>query len=98
MTPESHVRFVVGGYRYDTATAERIGYRFGGDGPGAYIEALWRTPKSHRYFLVGQGGSATRWGRPSESGRSRSADRGVQPISEDEAVWWMRLPDVRVSP
>lgn len=69
------------GVRYDTESAELLGDSFHApEGYSTYWEAgLYRTPRSGRYFLAGDGGFLTRW----------RGEEKIIPLSEKEAYTWV---------
>jgi len=55
---------IIKGTRYDTEKASVIGYASNGENVTDFSHwcvTLYKTPRSGRYFLHGQGGPMTRW-------------------------------------
>ncbi|MDK2881929.1 MAG: hypothetical protein PWP58_265, partial [Bacillota bacterium] len=50
-------------------------------------EALYRTPKG-AYFLYGEGGAKTKYGRP-VGGGTVSGGSDITPLTPDEALGWL---------
>jgi hypothetical protein len=87
---EKQMKAIINGLRYDTATAVEIGSANAGLGRGDfrwYDEALYRTPRSGRYFLAGEGGALTRYSQSVPGGGSTSGKRIVT-LSPEEALEW----------
>ena len=81
---------IINGLRYDTENATLIGsYSTPGIGTGdfSYWEAsLYKTPRSGRYFLAGEGHGMTMFG--STFGECRGWGSKLIPMSEREALEW----------
>jgi hypothetical protein len=81
---------IIDGKRYDTEKAILIGEATSDNAyPGdfRYWEAnLYRTPKSGRYFLAGNGGAMTRFAR--SCGDGTCGGYGLFPMSPAEALEW----------
>ena len=78
---------VIEGKRYDTETATKIGEGGGKAYPGDfhyYSEALYVTKKGS-YFLAGEGGPLSRYGRPAYGGGT-CGGAGEQQGEEDSTV------------
>lgn len=97
------MRTIIEGVRYDTAKAVEIG---GTDNAGGSISrgdfsfwqaALYRTPRSGRYFLAGQGGGMTIFARHCEDGTRTRGER-IVPLTEEDAFAWAQeyLPTAAV--
>jgi len=81
---------VIEGVRYDTENAINIGgvtpnpdrsdFRF-------YDADLYRTPKSGRYFLAGEGGPLTVFATRDDSGM-RGPGKKILPMTREEAFDW----------
>jgi hypothetical protein len=83
------VKQVIEGKRYDTETATKIGEGGGKAYPGDfhyYSEALYVTKKGS-YFLAGEGGPLSRYGRPAYGGGTCGGE-GIIPLSKEEALSW----------
>ena len=86
---------VINGRRFDTAKAILIA-RIQSGGVGAlglmdfqsFEEALYKTPKSDRFFLAGRGGALTKWGRPSPCRDGSVSGEGLHEVTFDEAYSW----------
>lgn len=84
---------IIEGKRYDTEKAIEIG-GFNNQGVGAATRSdfnwweatLYKTPRSGRYFLAGQGGPMTRFGKP--TGDGKTFGERIIPLSEQEALEW----------
>ena len=88
------MRKIINGTRYDTDKAIEIGY-FDNVGAGAssrsdfqfWEAALYKTPKSGRYFLAGFGGPMTQFSRTIDQ-NSWTGGSKIIPLSHDEAFEW----------
>ncbi|MCF7949839.1 MAG: hypothetical protein K9M94_14715 [Spirochaetia bacterium] len=85
---------ILDGVRYDTEKAERLGatdnLNRGASGSNdlAYWKAaLYRTPRSGRYFLSGSGGPMSRFSQSAGQNSWRGGS-DIIPMSEDEAYKW----------
>ncbi len=85
---------VVEGKRYDTETAVRVGEADNlGHGVdsisdfGFWKATLYKTPKAGAYFLAGQGGPMSRFGRASGV-NTWSGGSDILPLSDDDAMAW----------
>ena len=84
---------IIEGIRYDTDKAVEVG-TFNNQGIGAtsrsdfnwWQATLYRTPRSGRYFLAGEGGPMTRFGKPTGDGTTYGEK--VIPLSKQEALEW----------
>ena len=85
------MKSIINGKRYDTENAIKIG---GADSGGSYTDfnhwwaELYRTPRSGRYFLAGQGGPMTRWARSVDCGNSRTGSEAIFEMTNAEALAW----------
>lgn len=80
---------IIGGKRYDTETAQEIGSGGGKGNPGDfrhYSESLYITKKGS-FFLAGEGGPLSRYGRPAYGGGTCGGE-GIIPISREDALSW----------
>jgi hypothetical protein len=87
---ENTMKAIINGLRYDTDKAELIGEagNYVGKGDFTYWSAeLYRTPRSKRFFLAGEGGPMTRWVRPG-NGNMRTGGQGIIPLDDEEALEW----------
>jgi hypothetical protein len=78
---------VIDGRRYDPCTAQFIhGATFLHRGDYRwYNEDLYRT-KNGKFFLDGEGGALSRWGKNDGSGYS--SGEGIKPLTDEEAREW----------
>ena len=81
------MRRIVDGKRYDTETAQKIGEASSGNyGDFRYwSETLYKTKKG-AYFIAGEGGAASRWGK--SSGNVSWGDEGIIALTPEEALAW----------
>ena len=80
---------IIEGRRYNTETAQEIGSGGGKAYPGDfhyYSESLYKTPRGN-YFLAGEGGPLSRYGRPAYGGGTCGGD-GILPVSKEDALSW----------
>lgn len=82
------MRRTIQGARYDTDRALLLAERSVAGDRDWLREALYRTPRG-RYFLCGQGGPASQWGRWLPSGE-REEGGGIRPLTADAAQEWLR--------
>ncbi|MCF7939510.1 MAG: hypothetical protein K9L68_12995 [Spirochaetales bacterium] len=85
---------IIEGFRYDTEKAEALG---GTDNIGAAVDSrsdfnfweavLYKTPRSGRYFLAGEGGPLTRFARPAGNNAMQWGER-IIPLAEEDAKTW----------
>jgi hypothetical protein len=80
---------IINGLRYDTEKAIKVGFASRG-----YINefprweaTLYRTPRSGRFFLAGEGGPMSRFAQ-SEGVNSWGSGSGIIPMSRAEALEW----------
>ena len=87
---------IINGKRYNTETAEKLGYRHNGLSCrdfGNLEETLYRTKKGN-FFLYGEGGGFT-WAASCHGDGSRSSGCGIKPLTINEAKAWVeRYMDV----
>lgn len=84
------MKAIINGKRYDSDSATLIGASsYGGSRTDFqwWKAGLYRTPRSGRYFLAGEGGPMSQWARPIDSG-STSGSEGIIPLSAAEALEW----------
>lgn len=80
---------VINGKIYNTETAELIGedsYSYPGDFHH-WEAALYRTPRSHQYFLAGSGGPMSRFAQ-SVGQNEWSGGSDLIPLSPEDALAW----------
>jgi hypothetical protein len=81
---------IINGLRYDTDKAILVGeYYTSGRGKSdfSYWEAsLYKTPRSGKFFLAGEGHAMTRFA--SHNGNTSSWGSGLIPMSKEEALEW----------
>jgi|SRR5580700_5512378 hypothetical protein len=85
------MKAIINGLRYDTEKAICIGLASRGNYPhcgdfSAWSAGLYRTPRSKRFFLAGQGGGMTRFAH--HIGNGRCGGEGIQPMDREEALEW----------
>jgi hypothetical protein len=83
------MKAVIEGKRYDTTTAMKIGSGGGMAYPGDFhyiYEALYITPRGN-FFLAGEGGPLSRYGRPAHGGGTCGGE-GIVPVTKEEALLW----------
>ena len=78
---------IVDGKRYDTETAQKIGEASSGNYSDFryWSETLYKTKKG-AYFIAGEGGAASRWGK--SSGNVSWGDEGIIVLTPAEALAW----------
>lgn len=79
---------VIGGKKYSTDTAKRLGRCYGGannNDVDYWSETLYRT-KSGNYFLHGEGGPLTRYA--TVNGNNSGWGERIIPMAYDQAVKW----------
>lgn len=82
---ERHIRKILGGLRYDTATATRICIHESDESCGDFdfeVTGLYQTPHG-RFFLAGHGGARSRWSRAVQGGYT--GGEGLMAIGNREA-------------
>lgn len=85
---------IINGLRYDTDKATLVG-EFNNIGAGAssttdfqYWEAaLYKTPRSGKYFLAGEGGPMSRFGSQHDQ-NTRGWGEKIMPMDKQEAFEW----------
>ena len=80
---------IIDGLRYDTEKAIEIGSYDNGLGTSDFRNweaTLYRTPRSGRYFLAGEGGPMTRFAR--SVGNMTGGGDGLFPMTKGEALAW----------
>ena len=84
------MKFTIDGQRFDTNKAERIA-NASYDGSRTdfqwWSETLYRTPRSKRFFLVGEGGAMTRYARRVDVNSYTGGER-CDPMTDAEALAW----------
>ena len=84
------MRAIINGTRYDTDKATAIGSSASCEGRGDFRHweaTLYKTPRSGRYFLAGEGGPMSRFAVSQGIG-SWSGGDGIHPMTEAEAFEW----------
>ena len=82
---------IINGKKYDTETATKIGYRFGGNGRRdhrACEETLYRK-KNGEFFINGWGGSRTEYAVRLDGGMCSDGER-IRPMSDYDAYQWCK--------
>lgn len=81
---------VINGLRYNTEKAVKIGeYYTSGIGRNDFNyweAALYKTPRSGRFFLAGEGHGMTRFA--GTYGNMQGWGEGLEPMSKEEALAW----------
>lgn len=82
---------VIGGLRYDTEKAIEVGTHYHGNHPGSgnfshWFATLYKTPRSGKFFLHGEGGPMTQFATCNAHGISSGED--IIPLSAAEALRW----------
>jgi hypothetical protein len=82
---------IINGFRYDTTKSIEVGsashgYIRSGDF-SAWEATLYKTPRSGRFFLAGEGGPMTTWARRVDQNSWCGGD-GIIPMSKEEALGW----------
>jgi hypothetical protein len=81
---------IIDGIRYDTAKATKIGSasnNLPASDFHAWSETLYRAPRSGRFFLAGEGGALSRYGRANERGDRHWGER-IIPLTPADARTW----------
>jgi len=83
---------IINGLRYDTTNAIKIGGYDHGSYPGSgdfshWSATLYKTPRSGRFFLHGEGGAMTRFAEHSPYGGACGGEKLI-PMSREEAQKW----------
>lgn len=85
------MKAIINGVRYDTEAAELVG-RHESHLPvtdfAFYVEELYRTPRSGRYFLAGEGGPASRYAERVGGTNWTGGERIIPFASQREAFEW----------
>ncbi len=84
------MKSIINGLRYDTSTAIAIGSDSSNVGRrdfGWWSETLYKTPRSGRYFLAGEGHARSHYAR-SLGGGSWGPGEKISPMTEDMARAW----------
>lgn len=86
------MKSIINGLRYDTDKATLIGETSSNGNISVndfqyWSAGLYRTPRSNRYFLAGEGGAMTRWARSIGNG-SWTGGEAIHPMTEPEALKW----------
>ena len=78
---------IIGGRRYDTATAKLAGaYESGFIGDFDWVDERLYQKTTGEFFLAGKGGAKTRWASRTIDGYS--SGEGILPLTLDEAREW----------
>jgi hypothetical protein len=83
------MKAIIGGKRYDSETATRIGTYCPNHNPSDFrylCEELYKT-KSGLYFLAGEGGAMTEY-KESTGSNSWSGGERITPMTPEEAFEW----------
>jgi hypothetical protein len=83
---------IINGLRYDTENATEVGSYDHGCYPGSgdfshWSATLYKTPRSGRFFLHGEGGAMTRFAEHYADGMSGGGER-IIPMSREGALEW----------
>ena len=83
---------IINGFRYDTSKSIEVGSYDHGSYPGSgdfshWSATLYKSPRSGRFFLAGEGGAMTQFASHYADGMSGGGDRLI-PLSRDEALEW----------
>lgn len=83
------MKAVINGKRYDTDKAELLGEHESGH-PCTDFQywsaGLYRTKRSKQYFLAGEGGAMSRYGR--SYGQNMGFGQRIDPMTAEEALEW----------
>lgn len=80
---------IIHGRIFDTERAIKIGeasYGYAGDF-SSWSAALYKTPRSGKFFLAGEGGPMTRWAQ-SVGQNEWSGGEDIIPLSPEDALEW----------
>jgi hypothetical protein len=83
------MRAIINGVRYDSDKAALLGeteHGFRSDF-GWYRECLYKTPRSGRYFLSGEGGPRSHYAVSTRPGEWSGGER-IVPLTEADALAW----------
>lgn len=86
------MRAIINGTRFDTDKAIAIGTHDHGCYPGSgdfshWSATLYKTPRSGRFFLAGEGGAMTKFAYHCADGTSCGGSR-IIPMDKQEALGW----------
>lgn len=86
------MKAIINGLRYDTEKAAEVGSHDHGAYPNSgdfshWSATLYKTPRSGRFFLHGEGGAMTRFAQHSAFGGSCGGEK-IIPMSKEEALEW----------
>lgn len=82
---------IINGVRYDTGAAHLIGEATHGEMVTDYTywrAGLYKTPRSGRYFVAGEGGPMTHFASTDGDGRSWAWGERIIPLGPKEAREW----------
>ena len=84
------MKATINGKRYDTDKAMLLGKSRDGARNNLYWwkAGLYRTPRSGDFFLAGEGGPMSWWGRRTDEGCI--AGSGIVPLTRDDARSWAK--------
>lgn len=85
------MKAIINGLRYDTTKATDCGGNWDGNGKGDFhywSAHLYRTPRSGRFFLAGEGGPLTQFGRGVLGQGGRTGGSKIIPMSLEDAREW----------
>lgn len=83
---------IINGLRYNTESAIEVGSYDHGSYPGSgdfshWSATLYKTPRSGRFFLHGEGGGMTRFAEHYPDGMRGGGEKLI-PMSDEEALEW----------
>ena len=87
---ERNMKKIINGLRYDTEKAVEIGNFYTNISMKDFRwmdVTLYKTPRSGRFFLAGEGGPMTRFGRSNGDGTSGFGSK-IIPMTTQEALEW----------
>jgi hypothetical protein len=82
---------IINGKIYNTENAIEIGNDYASCGQSDFRywnETLYQTPRSKTFFLAGEGGAMSQWGKSCGGGSARCWGDGIKPLSKDQALEW----------
>jgi len=82
---------IIDGLRYNTENAIEIGsasYNGSKSDFHYWSETLYKTPRSGKFFLAGEGHGLSRWGSGSMANGTRTWGEGIRPLTSDDARQW----------
>jgi hypothetical protein len=87
-----NMKKIINGIRYNTEKSTEVGSYDHGSYPGSgdfshWSATLYKTPRSGRFFLYGQGGAMTRFADHSPYGGACGGEKLI-PMTDDEAMAW----------